>query len=269
MAHPGAFPPGLVIGCRAHRVPWTDVAAKAPGFYFELDLSDQLIVLAAQTAPLRHALAHALRSTTALAMVAAGLLVAGGLTYAVPASAKASRHRHHHHHHHHHVRRHARNARCGGANTPAYRASNAELRAAVLCLINKIRVSKGLPALDGSPQLDRSAQGWTDAMVASGQFTHGDPGARVSAVGFHWSTVGENIATGFPTPRQVVSAWMASQGHCQNILDPVYSNVGTGVNKGAVRGFANRAGTWTQDFGLQMGRRAPSNNWGPWSHCPY
>ncbi len=94
-------------------------------------------------------------------------------------------------------------------------------------------------------------------------------GARVSAVGFRWSTVGENIATGFATPRRVVAAWMASQGHCQNILDPIYTNVGTGVNRGRVSGFASRPGTWTQDFGLAMGRRAPSHNWGPSNACPY
>ncbi len=152
---------------------------------------------------------------------------------------------------------------------PVSRGNDAELRAAVLCLVNKARGAHGLPPLGASSRLDRSAQSWTNTMVGSGQFGHGDPGARVSAVGYHWSTVGENIASGFATPRRVVAAWMASQGHCYNILDPVFTNVGTGVNKGEVRGVASRPGTWTQDFGLQMGRRAPSGNWGPANGCPY
>ena len=38
-------------------------------------------------------------------------------------------------------------------------------------------------------------------MVAFRDFTHGaDFAARISAVGFHWSSVGENIATGFTHP---------------------------------------------------------------------
>ena len=104
-------------------------------------------------------------------------------------------------------------------------------------------------------------------MVALDSFTEGDPGARISAVGFNWSTVGENIATGYRTPSRVVAAWLASAPHCQNILDPIYTDVGTGVNKSAIGG--GRSGTWTQDFGLPMGRRAPSHDWAPAEHCPY
>ena len=143
------------------------------------------------------------------------------------------------------------------------------MRAAVVCLINKARAAHGLPRLRSSRKLNHAAQNWTEAMLASGTFSEGDPGARVSAVGFNWSTVGENIATGFQTPRQAVSAWMASQGHCENILDPVYTYVGTGVDPRPVRGFASGSATWTQDFGLPMGGRGPSSNWGPASHCPY
>lgn len=159
--------------------------------------------------------------------------------------------------------------RCRDADVPAGRAGAPEMRAAVVCLINKAREARGLPPLQSSSKLNRAAQSWTEAMVATGNFSEGDPGARVSAVGFSWSTVGENIAMGYGTPRQVVAAWMASQGHCENILDPIYTNVGTGVDRGAVRGSGSHPGTWTQDFGLPMGRRSPSGDWGPASHCPY
>ncbi len=143
------------------------------------------------------------------------------------------------------------------------------MRAAAVCLVNKTRESYGLPPLVSSGKLNDSAQGWTDSMVASGNFSEGDPGARISAVGFNWSTVGENIATGYDTPRQAVAAWMRSQGHCYNILDPVYTEVGTGVNRRGVSGFGSSSATWTQDFGLPMGQRSHSGNWGPASHCPY
>ena len=84
-----------------------------------------------------------------------------------------------------------------------------------------------------------------------------------------WRAAGENIATGFATPRSVVRAWMASTGHCQNILNPQYRNVGTGVSPRAVRGFATGVGTWTQDFALGMHSSPPSGNYGPMDGCPY
>jgi uncharacterized protein YkwD len=159
---------------------------------------------------------------------------------------------------------------CKNANTPATKASRAAMRDAVVCLINQQRVNRHLPALRARRSLDRSAQKWTDQMVASGQFTHGvDFAARITAAGFIWSAAGENIATGFETPRDVVSAWMGSTDHCRNILDPTYADIGTGVNAHAVGNFASGPSTWTQDFGLWMGQGAPSGNQGPANGCPY
>ena len=159
---------------------------------------------------------------------------------------------------------------CVGAHTPATAASKSEMRAAVLCLINKQRAAHHLPALHASGRLDDSAQRWSNDMVGSGQFTHGTNfAARISAAGFHWSFAGENIATGFETPTEVVRGWMASTDHCQNILNPDYADVGTGVNPHPVRGFATGPSTWTQDFGLWMGNGTPSHNDGPAAACPY
>jgi uncharacterized protein YkwD len=107
-------------------------------------------------------------------------------------------------------------------------------------------------------------------MVNHSQFTHGNNfSARITAVGFDWSNAGENIASGYPTPQAVVTAWMASTGHCQNILSPTYSDVGTGINNHAVHGSATGPATWTQDFGLPMGQPAPSQNTRPARGCPY
>ena len=107
-------------------------------------------------------------------------------------------------------------------------------------------------------------------MVASDVFSHGTNFAgRITAAGYVWRAAGENIATGFATPRSVVHAWMASAGHCQNILNPQYRNVGTGVSPRVVRGFATGGGTWTQDFALGMHSSPPSSNTRPMDGCPY
>jgi len=159
---------------------------------------------------------------------------------------------------------------CAHANTSAAAAPRNVIKDTVVCLINEQRRDHGLPALRQNSRLDRSAQGWTNTMVATDQFTHGsDFTARLTAAGFDWSTAGENIATGFATPRQVVDGWMASTGHCQNILNPQFTNVGTGVVARGITSLRSSAATWTQDFGLPMGAHSPSDNFGPADGCPY
>jgi uncharacterized protein YkwD len=159
---------------------------------------------------------------------------------------------------------------CATAHTPIVAASRAQLQRAVVCLINGQRRMRGLPDLSENSRLNRSAQGWTNAMVTHRDFSHGaDFASRITAAGFHWSNAGENIATGYVTPASVVTAWMASTGHCQNILNPSYRYVGTGVLNHPIGDASGQGGTWTQDFGLLMGQSAASGNWGPADGCPY
>jgi uncharacterized protein YkwD len=170
-----------------------------------------------------------------------------------------------------HGRRHTRSAHaCRNADTPVRGASAHAMRAAVLCLVNQQRAARGLPGLHASRLLNRSAQGWSDSMVRGDFFSHGSNfAARISAVGFLWSSAGENIATGFPTPRRVVDAWMHSTGHCQNILNPTFRDVGTGVDPAGVKAYGGTPGTWTQDFALPRGQHPLSGSWAPSNHCPY
>jgi uncharacterized protein YkwD len=156
---------------------------------------------------------------------------------------------------------------CNGASTAIAASTKVGMRATVVCLINQERTSRGLPGFTESSKLDRSAQGWTNELVSHHEFTHGaDFADRISATGFHWSHAGENIATGYPTPASVVAGWMASTDHCQNILDPEFRYVGTGVSRGAT---VLSPGTWTQDFGLLQGQRPPSGDDAPAAGCPY
>ncbi len=178
------------------------------------------------------------------------LAVVAGMLIAVPA---AGAHSHH---------------GCANANRSVFGTPASVLRGAVVCLVNQQRTERGLPPLHASRLLDRSAQAWTNWMTRNGEVTHGQNfSGRISAVGYSWSWVGENIAAGFGTPASVVRGWMGSYGHCQNILSPQYYNVGTGVS--ARRTGPYGGGTWTQDFALPMGHSTPSGNWGPANRCPY
>jgi uncharacterized protein YkwD len=159
---------------------------------------------------------------------------------------------------------------CSNANRRATATDAAAMRAAVLCLVNRQRRQRHLRALHANGKLDHSAQRWTSHMVAAGVFSHGaNFAARITAAGYRWSAAGENIATGYPTPRAVVAGWMRSAGHCRNILDPTFRDLGIGVVARPVRGYAGGPATWTEDFGLAQGQRPPSHNFGPASGCPY
>jgi uncharacterized protein YkwD len=215
-----------------------------------------------------------------------GLTVAlvASITPSAGAAAKATHKQHHRHKHHrrrHHKKLHARvhavqqsraviSQQCPSSDTPASGDNLSTMRVAVVCLLNQQRAARGLPSLKVSAKLNRSSQSWNQWMVGSGQFTHGDNfSGRISASGYNWQTAGENIATGFPTPRTVVKAWMASPDHCRNILDPNFRDIGTGVSPAAVGSWATQPATWTNDFGLSMSQNAPSHNSGPQNRCPY
>jgi uncharacterized protein YkwD len=159
--------------------------------------------------------------------------------------------------------------RCPDAGVRINVAPRRETDRAILCLLNRERAHFHLPTLRLSRRLDDSAQSWTNTMVHDRSFSHGsDFGARVSATGFDWSQIGENIADGYPTPAGAVRAWMASTGHCENILSPEFREVGAGFDHGSAIGGYHR-GTWTLDLGLLMRQRAPSDNWRPAEGCPY
>src|SRR5438067_124474 len=158
---------------------------------------------------------------------------------------------------------------CPGGNTSAVSASTPAMRQAVVCLVNQQRTQRGLPSLSVSGKLNTVAQRWSGAMVAHDQFSHAHFIRRIDAVHYDWKTAGENIATGYMTPNDVVAGWMASPDHCRNILDPSVRNVGTGERPAPVRSYASSPATWTQDFGLTMSQSPPSHNTGPARHRPY
>jgi uncharacterized protein YkwD len=54
------------------------------------------------------------------------------------------------------------------------------------------------------------------------------PGSRVTRAGYAWQVVGENLAAGVPTPEEAVAGWLQSPAHCQNLMDPRFTDMGVG-----------------------------------------
>ncbi|PTA68050.1 CAP domain-containing protein [Deinococcus arcticus] len=106
-----------------------------------------------------------------------------------------------------------------------------------------------VPALSLNPQLTQAAQGHAADMAAQNYFSHtGKDGRtfaqRVTAAGYTWRAVAENIAAGQSTPEQVVTGWLKSEGHCKNIMSASYRELGVGYAQGGSYGHY-----WVQDFG--------------------
>jgi uncharacterized protein YkwD len=142
--------------------------------------------------------------------------------------------------------------------------TNLELvRSTLLCLHNKIRAEKGLPALKDNSKLRKAAAGHADDMVAESFFDHtsanGDTFVdRIIGAGYAkrndaW-TIGENLAWGtgdLSTPQAIMDAWMNSSGHKANILKKSYKEVGIAVRLG-VPSDAGVGATVTADFGAKV-----------------
>lgn len=69
-------------------------------------------------------------------------------------------------------------------------------------------------------------------------------GDRANRAGYAWRSIGENIASGLGTPEDAVAGWLASPGHCANIMNPRFSEMGAAYAIAA----ASRTGMvyWTQ-----------------------
>jgi uncharacterized protein YkwD len=92
------------------------------------------------------------------------------------------------------------------------------------------------------------AQGHATDMAAHNYFEHEDlaghsPADRVRAVGYREKLVGENIAYGPKSAEEVVQGWLDSPGHCENIMDPRFAEMGVAYAAGQ----ASRRGLyWVQ-----------------------
>ena len=68
----------------------------------------------------------------------------------------------------------------------------------------------------------------------------------MTAAGYPWSWAAENIAAGQTTPAAAVAGWLASPGHCSNIMDPNLEQLGVGYVYGPSSDWKHY---WTQNFG--------------------
>lgn len=104
-------------------------------------------------------------------------------------------------------------------------------KAEVLRLVNIEREKVGAPNLKSLDTLYPMAD--VRAKESAASFSHTRPnGTRCFTIfsenSMKYTAAGENLAYGFSTPASVVKAWMNSEGHKRNLLDPDFKYIGIG-----------------------------------------
>ncbi len=130
------------------------------------------------------------------------------------------------------------------------------LRQEVLKIVNGARAAAGLAPLKHSAMLETSAQAYARLMAQQGFFGHLSPLGetlkdRMERSGYYRPffqssclciaryIMGENLARGQKTAKEVVSDWLASPSHRETIMNPDFTDTGIGLE----------AGVWVQHFG--------------------
>jgi uncharacterized protein YkwD len=72
------------------------------------------------------------------------------------------------------------------------------------------------------------------------------PAERIARAGYRFRATGENIAAGPSTPEEAVAGWFRSPGHCANLMNPAYAEMGVAY---AVERNSEFGVYWTQVFG--------------------
>jgi uncharacterized protein YkwD len=108
------------------------------------------------------------------------------------------------------------------------------------------------PAVSWSDALAVAAYLHSEDMAWNGFFSHtgsdgSSAGDRITRQGYAWRTYGENIAVGYPTVSSVIQGWLGSEGHCRNIMNPAFTEIGAGYVVGPYGGNP-AARYWTFDL---------------------
>ncbi len=111
----------------------------------------------------------------------------------------------------------------------------------LLALTNREREINGLPALKLNGELSSAAEGKASNMLTENYWAHESPGGVtpwvfIKNAGYNYTYAGENLARGFTNAQDVVSAWMASPTHRQNMLSSNYKEVGFAIRTGNLTG---------------------------------
>lgn len=128
-------------------------------------------------------------------------------------------------------------------NSAGQQAEASDVVKQVANLVNQERAKAGLKPVQLDASLSKMALDKARDMSNNHYFDHtsptyGSPFDMMKQYGISFMTAGENIAMGQRTAEEVMTQWMNSEGHRQNIMNPAFTKIGVGY----VNGY------WVQEF---------------------
>ena len=109
-------------------------------------------------------------------------------------------------------------------------------------LTNEQREENGLKPLKYNDQLSQAAKEKAQDMIAKNYWAHFAPDGSTTPwsfilkSGYKYEYAGENLAKNFMFSDGVVTAWMKSPSHRENMLRPEYTDVGYAIANGSLNG---------------------------------
>jgi uncharacterized protein YkwD len=113
------------------------------------------------------------------------------------------------------------------------RAADGDAVSSALITVNQFRGDHGLLPLTLDRRLTEAALGHARAMADRDFFSHvgadgSSMGGRLTAAGYVWRLVAENLAAGMKDAKEAVQVWIDSPGHRHNLLLGEVTHAGFG-----------------------------------------
>jgi hypothetical protein len=111
----------------------------------------------------------------------------------------------------------------------------------IIAFTNKERSKVNAPTLSVSETLNQAATLKAQDMAQNEYFAHYSPSGIspwhwFTKVGYEYQKAGENLAVNFKDSKDVVTAWMNSPTHKENIIKEGYTEIGIGTAEGMHKG---------------------------------
>jgi uncharacterized protein YkwD len=156
----------------------------------------------------------------------------------------------------------ARSGASGGGSVDPQAGPSGDM-AVLFDLVNQARATtqkcgaRTMPAVDPvawDDDLAEAARLHAEDMAAKDYFEHDSLDGRsfvdrIEATAYDGYAGGENIAMGFQSPKDVLQGWLNSPGHCTNMMDPDFADMGLGFASRTDAGYTLATTYWVQDFG--------------------
>jgi uncharacterized protein YkwD len=156
-------------------------------------------------------------------------------------------------------------ASCPGADSQVQALNTAQLESSVVCLINEERTSRGIRPVQSDASLRAAAQSHSSEMVSESYFAHTSPKGltfsdRITQAGYtrgaRFWLIGENLVWGsgsLSSPNSLVTSWMNSPPHRENLLRGRYRQVGVAAVLGTPENASDPTGvTVSSEYGYKV-----------------